>query len=341
MKRILTLLLVLTCFRLFAQSDYWAHLVYFSGCPVNHIPKGITIPDRDKGSRTIINDIIGGDSYAQLQQKSPDSLDVKIERLIAGKVIERSGDHFKPLFPVLVGEKRKELQTLIRDRLSGSSFSVDDIVAPLKKYFASNPEMVFHFLWSRILDECWWSLYNSTFHTRKGPPSIAFIVSPPHPYQCGTNSDYSRDNDMLALSWSYNLFDEFFTLPPTKSFFDLALNKTVSKSDMDFFMKYSLADGGGHSMIFTYTGNDSLDNLCDSLKKRYIKKIKGLFNYKKLGQTFGIPADDLFLVVLHEVAYEIIRDLHDKKSIYIPIILQDNPAINFRYLVSIRFRGKS
>jgi hypothetical protein len=335
---ILLLLVLFNGCQLAAQTDYWANLVYFSGCPVNHIPKGIGIPDRDQGSRAIMNAIIGGDSYEQLRKKFPDSLDVKLEKLVAGKVIERTGDGFTLLFPVLTGEKRKELQTLIHDRISGSGFSMDEIIAPLKKHFTSDTGMIFHFLWSRIIDDCWWSLYNSTFHTRKGPPSIAFIVAPPHPYQCGTNSDYSRNNDMLALSWSYNLFDDFFRIPATKSFFDLVTNQPVSKSDTGFFIRYGLADPKGGNLIFTYTENDPTDRLCDSLKQIYIKKIRGLFNYRELGKTFRIPADDLFLVVLHEVAYEIIQELDEKNTLFIPITLKRNPSLSFRYLVSIRFR---
>ena len=72
MKRIFSLLLLLKSFFLFSQTDYWSYQIYFSGCPINHIPKGITIPDHDKKSRAIMNAIIDGDRYEQLQQKYPD-----------------------------------------------------------------------------------------------------------------------------------------------------------------------------------------------------------------------------------------------------------------------------
>ena len=336
MAWVLSILLLFNAFNLFPQTDYWSYQVYFSGCPINHIPKGITIPDNDKTSRKIINGIIGGNSYNQLQQKFTDSLDIKLEKLISGKVIERNQNGFKLLFPVLVNKKRTELQAIIHKRLFGSGVTIDTMVQALKLALPGKPELIFHFLWSRIIDDCWWDLYNSTFNTDKGPPSIAFIVYPPHPYQCGTNSDYTPDNDMIAMSWSYNLFNESFHVPPTKSFFDLALKKSVPKPDQDFFMKYGLIDSEGHSLIYTYIEGDSMDRLCDSLKATYIKNLKGLFDFNELSKTFEIPADDLFILVAHEIAYELIGILAEKHSIPIPVRLQDNPNLNFRYLVSIR-----
>jgi hypothetical protein len=338
MKWIFNILLLLNGHFLFPQTDYWSSLVYFSGCPVNHIPKGITIPDNDAKSRMIMNAIIEGNTYDQLLQKYPDSLDIKLEKLISGKVIERNQHGFRLLFPVLVGEKRTELQTILHDRLLESKFSVDPIIVALKQSFSENPEMIFHFLWSRIMDDCWWDLFNSTFRIDTGPPSLAFLVCPPHPFQCGTNSDYSPDNDMFAMSWSYNIFDEFFTIPSSKAFFNLATKKAVEKTDEDFFIKHGLLDPEGHSFIFTYHEGGPLDSLCDSLKRYYIDEVKGLFDYVKLGETFQIPADELFILVLHEVAYEVIQSLYEKKSIYIPITAEDNPTRDFRYLISIRFR---
>lgn len=337
MKWIISLLFILTASPLFSQTDYWSYLVYFSGCPVNHIPKGIAVPDRDPGSRAIINAIIDGYTYSQLLQKYPDSLDYRLDQLINGKVIEAENDAYKLLFPVFTGTKREELQKEIQSRLSSSNITLDTLVSQLNKAFTGNPDMVFHFLWSRIMDDSWWNLYNSIFNTETGPPSIAFIVYPPHPFQCGTNSDYSPGNDMYAMTWSYNLFDEFFSVPPTASFFSLAEGQPVSTSDEAFFVKYGLADSEGHSLIFTYTVNDSLDLICDKLKINYINLISGLFDYGELSRTFGVPADDLFIVVSHELAYELIGELYNGRSVYVPIMLKDNPERNFRNLISIRY----
>jgi hypothetical protein len=337
MFRLLTFLLLLIPAVLSAQADYWANLVYFSGCPVNHIPKGITIPDKDNTSRAILNAIIGGVTYAQLKKKFPDSLDVKLDKLAEKNVIARNGERFSLLIPVLTGEKRELLRKMIRERLAASNRSIDSLVKPLQSAFADNPEMIFHILWSRVMDDCWWDLYNATFQTDKGPPSIAMLVYPPHPWQCGTNSDYTKENDMFALSWSYNIFDEFFSVPSTRSFFDLAQKKPVDGKDLAFFKKYGLADEQGRSLIFTYRVNDATDRLCDSLKKIYIRQVKGLFDYNALGKKFGYAPDDFFIVTSHEIAYELIGMLAEKNRIYIPITLKSNPERSFRYLVSIRY----
>lgn len=288
-----------------------------------------------------MNAIIAGDKYEQLQRKFPDSLDIKLEKLTDGKVIERNNNDFTLLFPVLTGEKRTELQTLIHKRITEKCISLDPITQALKKALPKNPEMIFHFLWSRIMDECWWNLYNTTFQTESGPPSIAFIVYPPHPYQCGTNSDYTPDNDMFAMSWSYNLFNESFNVPSSKSFFCLAANNPVPKPDQVFFIKHGLLDAENHPRIFTYSEEDSLDVMCDSLKTIYANLIRKVFDYNELSKTFQIPADDLFLLVSHEMAYELIGIIAEKGELFIPITLQNNLKLTFKYLVSIRLHKKS
>lgn len=336
MKWILSIFLLCNIHYLYSQTDYWAYQVYFSGCPVNHIPKGITLPDKDKKARAIINAIIEGYNYSQLQKQYADSLDIKLDRLIAGKVIERRGDTLKLLFPVLADENRAQMREIIRRKITESNTTVDTIILALKHHLSKNPEMVFHFLWSRIIDDCWWNLYNSTFRTESGPPSIAFIVYPPHPFQCGTNSDYSANNDMFAMSWSYNIFDELFRVPSTKSFFKLALKTSVPKSDSEFFLKHGLIDSKDSSLIFTYEKDDSLDRLCDSMKLYYISKVKGLFNYNELSKIFQIPADDFFVLISHEIFYEILEKINERNLIFIPIAAQNNDSLNFRPLISIR-----
>src|SRR5512138_1742033 len=92
----------------FTQTDYWANLVYFSGCPINHIPKGITIPDKDKQSRLILNAIIAGSSEEQLKTQFSDSLETKLNKLTEGNVIRRTNTHFEITFPVLTGESREK-----------------------------------------------------------------------------------------------------------------------------------------------------------------------------------------------------------------------------------------
>ena len=340
MKYLILPIFLFSSFWLQAQTDYWQYLVYFSGCPINHIPKGITIPDRDPASRAILNAIIGGDSYNNLTEKFHDSLDTRLEKLIAGKVIERKGENFKLLIPVLTGKKRDELRTLIQQQVKRSGLTADTLVHALKQALPQHPEMVFHFLWSRIIDETWWNSYNATFHTDEGPPSIVFIVASPHPFQCGTNSDYSPRNDMFAMSWSCNLFDETFAVPSSKSFFSLADRKDVPGNDLVFFRQHGLLDTNNQSQIFSYAVNDPLDLLCDSLKTVYIGMIRGLFDFRQLSTTFGIPANDLYLVVLHETAYELIGALDAKKSLLIPITREANPQLNFKFLVSIRYNTK-
>jgi len=326
--------------QLFSQTDYWADLVYFSGCPVNHIPKGISIPDRNPKARAVMNAVIAGSGYAELKQKLPDSLDEVLSRLVKGNVIRLQKEKIELLFPVLTGEKRGKLNELVKSKIKEKSLAIDSMIAPLKIELKDHPRLVFHFLWSRVIDNCWWDMYNSEFATKEGPPSIAWIIYPPHPYQCGTNFDQTANNSQIAISWSYNIFDEFFTLPSTQAFYSLAKHDTLKPGDQEFFMKYGLMDQDKASLLFTYPAGSRLDLLCDSLKAVYIAKLKGLFNYRSLAAEYGISAPELFIIISHEIAYNIFQELSEhKKDLFIPILPETNPGRNFSWLCSFRMEG--
>ena len=126
-------------------------------------------------------------------------------------------------------------------------------------------------------------------------------------------------------------------LPSTKSFYDLARNKPVSGKERSFFFQHGLADSSGRSKIFCYYENGSLDRLCSRLKKQYIKMIRGIFDYNKLSHEFNVPPEEMFLIVSHEIAYEIFSILKNDNSIYIPILKENNPKLDFYTLVSWKF----
>ncbi len=333
-------LLVLLNFKANSQPDYWSNLVYYSGSHTKHIPKGITIPETDKESHLIMNSIINGSSYTELNQQFTDSLEIKLSRLIKGKLIQKKDDHYKVLIPVLIGSKRSELKTLIREKVKGESEFIYDLIDPLFKLLSDHPEMVFHFLWSRIIDNCWWNLFNSEFKTKTGPPGLAFIVYPFHPFQCGTNFDNTTDNSQIAVTWSYSLLEDFSNLPPAASFYNLVLNKPISEKDKSFFLKHGLISPDNASNLFVYSEGSKLDLLCNFLKQKYIDKLKGMFNYQELSKIFDIPSDDLFMLMSHEIVYEFFELLHEgKKSIFIPIRKESNPDQNFSSLISIRLHN--
>ena len=338
MRSVLLVIFICVGLRSFSQTDYWANIVYFNAGTKNHIPKGITIPDKNIKARIVLNAIIGGSSYNEMKQQYPDSLDIILTSLMKNKVIRRDNNHFEVLFPVLIGEKRNILKTLIHKEITNAAVSIDSLLNILKKAMYNNPEMIFHFLWSRIIDDCWWGLYNLEFKTDNGPPGIAYIIYPSHPFLCGTNFDNTPDNSQIAVSWSYTLFNEFFSLPSTSAFFNLAMNKPVSEKDHAFFLKHGLIDTNNVSKLFTYNEGGKLDILCNSLKKLYIDRIYGLFDYHELSKEYQIPADELFVLMFHEVAYELFEILNERR-ISIPIVVENNPAFNLSHLISIRIQS--
>jgi len=126
-------------------------------------------------------------------------------------------------------------------------------------------------------------------------------------------------------------------LPGTKSFYNCAMNKSVPKSDAEFFKSHGLVDSSDKSKIFVYRTGDKLDKLCKELKITYSSALYNLFDYKKLALVFHIPADELFIVTSHEIAYEIFELINkSEQNIFFPILKEDNPNLDFSKMISIR-----
>jgi len=70
----------------------------------------------------------------------------------------------------------------------------------------------------------------------------------------------------------------------------------------------------------------------------YIDRIYGLFDYHELSKEYQIPADELFVLMFHEVAYELFEILNERR-ISIPIVVENNPALNLSHLISIRIQS--
>ena len=75
MRSVLLVIFICIGLKTFSQTDYWANIVYFNVDTINHIPIGITIPDKNIQARIVLNAIISGSSYNEMKQHYPDSLD--------------------------------------------------------------------------------------------------------------------------------------------------------------------------------------------------------------------------------------------------------------------------
>ena len=54
----------------------------------------------------------------------------------------------------------------------------------------------------------------------------------------------------------------------------------------------------------------------------------------------GIPAPELFIIMSHEIAYNIFQALKEQKQdLFIPILRETNPGRNFSWLCSFRMEG--
>src|SRR5664279_1958886 len=65
----------------------------------------------------------------------------------------------------------------------------------------SRPDILFHLLWSRVIDDAWADAWKAAFKS-DGPPNAAWVIDPHQPFDVGTNYGSVSGYGSYALTWS-------------------------------------------------------------------------------------------------------------------------------------------
>jgi hypothetical protein len=91
--------------------------------------------------------------------------------------------------------------------------------------------MLFHLLWSRVIDDAWDKAWKATF-TTEGPADAAWLIYPGQRYDAGTNYGSVPGNGTYALTWSPALRPQLQELSGAiVDVFRIAWGKEVSAAD--------------------------------------------------------------------------------------------------------------
>jgi tetratricopeptide (TPR) repeat protein len=297
-------------------------LSYFSGGEARKSIKFSLL--RDSINNRIALLCVDGASQGQLEKTGIDDLGQRLDTLIKGNVLYHvaiDGKYYVS-FPVFVGEKRKELAKIVNKAVEKLIPTAEAMITRLQEALKDRQDMLFHVLWSRIIDEIWGNAWELEFPGGKFP-DVGWVVYPEHPYAVGTNYYNMPGDGVMAATWS-NHFDEHLAVVE-KLFFELhqaAWDKPVKEGPAkNRMIEYGAFDRDGRFSIFTFRYGDSMDQLFDQMTREYAAALKGVFDYNALGRKFQVPADELFIVILHETAYAVFEKLHRSGKLEVPGIL--------------------
>ena len=252
-----------------------------------------------------------------------DSLDQYLSRLTTDSLIYFRDDRYYLTVPVFVGDRRERLRQ-VTDAASAKLVPVVDSMIPrLEKLLGDRREMLFHLLWSRVIDANWWPLYSAQFGDEGTPPSLAWVVYPAHPYFVGTNFWSMKDQDEMAITWSNPCLACPGPIQGNRLFLigESPLSG-LSDSQRLSLLERNCIDSTGRPRVYAYCTDGEVDRLFDRFKEEYAKAIRDLYDYDSLSREFGVRIDDLFVILMHETAYSVFGRLDQSGKLAFPSILR-------------------
>lgn len=267
---------------------------------------------KDELNHKIAKTCINSATIEDLKKLNIEDLSHRLNILIEGNVLILTDQKYSLTFPVIVGENRNAMADIVNKAAEELSPFVESMINKLKLELEGNEHVLFHTLWSRVIDEIWTDAFSLSFPGEK-LPHVLWVIYPEHPFSVGTNYYSLPGRGSLALTWSDN-FTEHLT-----AFDDLRfeLHQAAWKKEItniqakEKMREFGAFDMNGRFSAFSYKRDGKLDQILTNLTKEYASEVSKIYDYIALGEKFDVPSDELFVIVLHETAYAVFEKLYE------------------------------
>jgi hypothetical protein len=271
------ILLAALCGSSFAQvsDNPIDQMSFFGGSRPNHIPRAIDFLTQDSTAKTIATACLPGATITDLQFLKLDSLDLYLSRLTRDSLLYLKDGRYYLTVPVFVGDKRERLRQVTYDASAKLVPVIDSMIPRLEKLLGDRREMLFHLLWSRVIDANWWPLYSAQFDGKGTPPSLAWVVYPAHPYFVGTNFWSMQDQDEMAITWANPCLSCPGPIQGNRLFIigESPLS-SLSESQRLSLLERGCIDSSGQPRVYAYCTDGDVDRLFDKFKEEYADAIR-------------------------------------------------------------------
>jgi hypothetical protein len=280
---------------------------------------------KDTANNLIGNACIAGASLDDLKKLGVGDLMVRLERLQAGNVLVMRDGRYVLAFPVITGRRREALNAAIRPVAQALAPRVEAMRGEILRAVPGHEDMVFHLLWSRVVDQIWCRAWQREGRPGDCPPGGDWVLYPVSPSTFGTNSWGNE----VAVTWNQQtrcaltpvVFDERTGL------LNAAMGRPYEGPKANALQRFGLLAPGGRFLGFAYQSDGALDSLLERLTADYASLVAGRYDYGRLAASLGIPADQLWVIILHETAYAVFADLDRAGTLRLPPVLRGAGAL--------------
>jgi tetratricopeptide (TPR) repeat protein len=301
---------------------YDAALFFSSGRDRERYPRMSLV--RDTLNNRIAALCLGGASLADLEALGIDDLGERLNALEEGKVLNLVDGSCSIAFPAFVGSERERLAEIADSAALELSPLVGELVGRLRVELGDREDMLFHVLWSRVIDEIWSDAWRAPSPGTQ-VPVVAWVVHPEHAFAVGTNYGSMPGGGDLALTWSNNFTDHLSAFPDANyELFKTAWGEPFEDAEVRAALEgYGVFDESGEPQLFSFRRDERLDRVLTGMVGEYAEAVAQTFDWGEIGARLDIHPGDAYIVVLHEVAYAIFEHLYRAGTLEIPSLLLD------------------
>jgi hypothetical protein len=165
---------------------------------------------RDEKNNPILNACLEGATIEELQRAGLSDLPERLERLERGLFIRKKDGGFETTFPAVIGAKNARMQELAIRASQQLTPLCEDMIEEVLQNLEGREYMLFHVLWSLIMDNAWGAAEEAMKkQVKTGNVSFynqGWVIYPPqsHPSGAGTNSDMTPSGAWVRVTHSGN-----------------------------------------------------------------------------------------------------------------------------------------
>jgi tetratricopeptide (TPR) repeat protein len=292
---------------------------------------------KDETTADVLRACAEGCSLSSLGAEAPRVDEARVRELVASGVLDVHGERYRTGFPVVLGRRRVQLQHIVDSAMPSL---VGPVTGMLGRLAAEVPDraLLFHLMWSRVLDEAWQDAWEAVYPVTPGPPNVTWVIVPGHAGAVGTNYEQLPGDGSIAVSWSPHSARHIRLVMQLQSdLYRAAWLGSVAESARPALAALGMVGASGTFRAFAYHAGDPVDRLLQRLAAEYASLAAKAYDYERLSKTLDMSGGELFVILLHETAYEVLHRLEVSGQLPFPqgLRAQSDPA-EARSLVSVR-----
>lgn len=303
----------------------------------------------DLKNNPILNACINGATLAELESLQIPDLDVRLQKLQRGNLIRKIEQRYHLNFPAIIGKKRVVLEKLVEEVALQLLPTTEKMTQEIASRLKGHEQMLYHVVWSIIMDgPVAWNTLDNEFKKQlgKGDASITgtiWLAYQNHPYRAGTNRYGDLQTGQVRITWSLNAPMPHVIHGVIKRYeAELIQSATTGKPMEDqntrqALSNYGLVDGKGIGRVYIIDPNSESALIFGKVSQTFGKEVMKHLDVQEAAKMLGITPAQALVIVYHELCYELLEQLANKKVLDIPeIALKPNAGTEQTYrLISI------